>query len=285
MQKLSKAQRMELFGRLVATKEGRHRLAATLTMPLRTERDYFSIGRKIIFAEDLPDGAYPIYDKDPFVRAFYISETGEEVASILHPNTVAFPLFEIVSAPKIPITQIQDRRYDLVTRAKDKGRSEINHKEDERVFAVLEAAATDASNPNATGAAFFTDTRDKLAAAFAEIESRDLLVHTIAMHPATYRGIRQFTDADFDRETQREVFRTGILGYMWGAQIVVSTEAPSDRVLIMAEPETVGRMPIRSDIVVLSNDDPDNRMIGFSMFERLGIGVHNLQAVADITVA
>jgi hypothetical protein len=38
--------------------------------PLRTRRDYTSVGRKTFLVEQLPDGALPIYDKDPEVTAY-----------------------------------------------------------------------------------------------------------------------------------------------------------------------------------------------------------------------
>ena len=286
MKKLSKAQQHELIGRLIQTKAGRQKLAASLTQPLRYERDYYSIGRKLIFAEDLPDGAFPIYDKDPEVRAFFISDTGDAVSSVLAPTNVAFPLFEIVANPEIPLTQIQDRRYDLVTRAKDKGRSEINKKEDIRVISVLEAAAEDTTHPYGTITGDFAGGNASLSEAFSEafsaIEGTDNLVESILMNPVMYRYIRNFDRDVFDPETQREVLKTGVLGYIWGAKIMVSTQADEGKALVTAERELVGRMPIRSDVVVLSADNPKERMIGFAMFERVGVGVHNIKAVQEI---
>jgi len=286
MRKISKAQQHELIGHLIQSKAGRQKLAASLTQPLRYERDYFAIGRKVIFAEDLPDGAWPVYDKDVDVRAFFISETGDAVASVLSPTNVSFPLFEIVALPEIPITQIQDRRYDLVTRAKDKGRSEICKKEDVRVFSVIEAAAEDASNPNNGGvplAVAFLDSAD-LADAFSMIEQNDLLVECISINPRDYADIRKFDRDVFDPETQRDVLRTGVLGTIWGAKVLTSTRVTAGKVLITAERETVGRMPVRSDLTVLSADDPKKRTIGFSMFERLGCGIHNIAGTVEIAI-
>ena len=36
-----------------------------MIQPLRRRRDYTSVGRKAFYVEALPDGALPIYDKDP----------------------------------------------------------------------------------------------------------------------------------------------------------------------------------------------------------------------------
>ena len=284
MEKLSRAQRLSIIGRLVVSKDGRAKLAASLQQPLRTERDYYSIGRKIMFVEDLPDGIAPIYDKDVSVRAYFISDTGEELVSVLTPKNVTVPLFEIVSAPKIPLKEIQDRRYDVVLRAKDKGRSEINREEDYRVFAALTAIAEDATNPNTVISASSQLLPSDFSDAFGQIEAQDLVVSTIALHPRDYADLRKFDRDVLDPTSQRELLKSGIMAAMWGAQVVVSTQVEQGKVLVLAEPEFVGRMPVRADIAVLSADDPANRMIGFSMFERLGILCFNPKATQEISI-
>jgi hypothetical protein len=81
--------------------------------PLRLRRDYSAVGRKTFLVEQLPDGALPIYDKDPDVTAFVVGEEGENILAIQKPRRVIFPLFEIASNPEIPLTQIKERRFDL----------------------------------------------------------------------------------------------------------------------------------------------------------------------------
>jgi hypothetical protein len=287
MKKLSRAQQFELIGRMIQTKQGRQKLAMSLTQPLRTERDYFSIGRKVLLAEDLPDGAYPIYEKDVDVRAFFISDTGEEVASVLTPANVQVPLFVIAALPEIPFEEIQDRRYDLVLRAKDRARSFINKKEDLRIFSLIEAAAEDTTNPNYPDAISASPSLavEDLADAFGVVERHDLLVETILMNPRDYTDIRKFTQQNIDRETQRELRKTGLLATWDGARIMVSTQVTAGKVFVLAEKETVGRIPVKADLTVLSADDPKNRTIGFSCFERLGCLVHNPKAISEILIS
>jgi len=50
---------------------------------------------------------------------------------------------------------------------------------------------------------------------------------------------------------------------------------PQGYIYVCAEPEFFGRIPVRTELTVLSADDPKNRTIGFSCFENLGIGCHN----------
>jgi len=71
--------------------------------------------RKAFFVEQLPDGALPIYDKDPNVTAYVIGEEGENIVAVAKPKRVLFPLFEIASNPEIQLTEVKSRRFDLNT--------------------------------------------------------------------------------------------------------------------------------------------------------------------------
>ena len=52
-----------------------------MTQPLRLRRDYMAVGRKTFLVEQLPDGALPIYDKDPDVTAYVVGEEGENIVN------------------------------------------------------------------------------------------------------------------------------------------------------------------------------------------------------------
>jgi hypothetical protein len=60
--------KQEIISTHIRTAKGRQRLAASMIQPLRRRRDYTSTGRRAFFVEQLPDGALPIYDKDPAIR-------------------------------------------------------------------------------------------------------------------------------------------------------------------------------------------------------------------------
>lgn len=53
---VSAKQKREIISRYLATQRGRHKLAASLTQPLRLRRDYTAVGRKTFLVEQLPDG-------------------------------------------------------------------------------------------------------------------------------------------------------------------------------------------------------------------------------------
>ncbi len=285
----SNAQKQAAIQKYLATPDGRNKLAASMTQPLRLRRDYLSVGRKAFLVEQLPDGALPIYDKDPNVSAYIIGEEGQNIVSITKPRRVLFPLFEIASNPEIPLTQIKERRFDLIERAQDLARSQIQAAEDERVFAVMDAIAVNGfdsvaggTNPDIPVAAPINGA--VLADAFALVERHDLRVARVFMNARDFADLRKFGRDILDTESQRDLLKSGIMATLWGAEIITSRLVPAGTVYICAEPEHFGRIPVRTELTVLSADDPRRRVIGFSCFENIGIGAFNPFALARLTV-
>jgi len=283
------AVKQRLISEYIRTPAGRAKLAASLTQPLRTRRDYTSVGRKTFLVEQLPDGALPIYDKDPDVTAFVVGEEGENIIAVTKPRRVIFPLFEIASNPEIPLTQIKERRFDLIERAQDLARAQIQAAEDERVFAVLDAIATNGfdsiaggTNPDIPVVAPISGA--VLADAFALIERHDLRVARVYMNARDYADIRKFGRDILDIESQATLLKTGLQATLWGAQVITSRIVPAGTVYVCCEPEMFGRIPVRTELTVLSADDPKARTIGFSVFENLGIGAYNPRGLTRLVV-
>lgn len=286
---VSTALKQKIIGDYIKTAAGRAKLAASMTQPLRTRRDYMSVGRKTFLVEQLPDGALPIYDKDPDVTAFVVGEEGENILAITKPRRVIFPLFEIASNPEIPLTQIKERRFDLIERSQDLARAMIQAAEDERVFAVLDAIAVNGfdsipggTNPDIPVVAPLNGA--VLADAYALIERHDLRVARVYMNARDYADVRKFGRDILDIESQATLLKTGLQATLWGAQVITSRLVPAGTVYVCCEPEMFGRIPVRTELTVLSADDPKARTIGFSVFENLGIGAYNPRGLARLTI-
>ena len=286
---VSNAVKAKLISDYISTSGGRQKLAASMTQPLRLRRDYMAVGRKTFLVEQLPDGALPIYDKDPDVTAFVVGEEGENILSITKPRRVIFPLFEIASNPEIPLTQIKERRFDLIERAQDLARAQIQAAEDERVFAVMDSIATvgfdsqpGGTNPDTAVVAPLNGS--VLADAYSLIERHDLRVARVFMNARDYADLRKFGRDILDIESQRDLLKTGLMATLWGAQVIVSRLVPVGTVYVTCEPENFGRIPVRTELTVLSADDPKARTIGFSVFENLGIGAFNPKGLARLTI-
>ena len=288
MANVSNAVKQKIISDYIKTPQGRAKLAASMTQPLRLRRDYSSVGRKTFLVEQLPDGALPIYDKDPDVTAFVVGEEGENILAITKPRRVIFPLFEVASNPEIPLTQIKERRFDLIERAQDLARAQIQAAEDERVFATLDAVATNGFDSlgieNADIPVVAPVTGAVLADAFSLVERHDLRVARIFMNARDYADLRKFGRDILDIESQRDLLKTGLMATLWGAQIITSRIVPVGTVYVCCEPEYFGRIPVRTELTVLSADDPKARTIGFSVFENLGIGCFNPKGLVRLSI-
>ena len=285
---VTNAVKAKLISDYIGSAAGRAKLAASMTQPLRMRRDYMSVGRKTFLVEQLPDGALPIYDKDADVTAFVVGEEGENIIAVTKPRRVIFPLFEIASNPEIPLTQIKERRFDLIERAQDLARAQIQAAEDERVFATLDAVAVNGfdslGNVNADIPVVAPISGDVLADAFSLIERHDLRVARVFMNARDYADLRKFGRDILDIESQRDLLKTGLMATLWGAQIIVSRLVPVGTVYVACEPENFGRMPVRTELTVLSADDPKARTIGFSVFENIGIGCFNPRGLTRLII-
>ena len=287
MSNVSNAVKQRIISEYIKTPQGRAKLAASMTQPLRTRRDYTAVGRKTFLVEALPDGALPIYDKDPDVTAYVVGEEGENIVAVTKPRRVIFPLFEIASNPEIPLTQIKERRFDLIERAQDLARAQIQAAEDERVFAVLDTIAEDGFDSiqvEQEQSVVAPISGSVLADAFALIERHDLRVARVFMNARDYADLRKFGRDILDIESQAALLKTGLMGTLWGAQVIVSRLVPNGVTYVCCEPEMFGRIPVRTELTVLSADDPKARTIGFSVFENLGLGAFNPRGLTRLSI-
>jgi HK97 family phage major capsid protein len=287
--KLTPVQKEAVINKLLQTTEGKMKLAASMQNPLRERLDYEGVFRRAVVVDPLPQGALPYYDKDINVPAIVIAEEGKTPETIVKGKRILIPLFELGSNPKIPFTQVKERRYNLIDRAQDKAKQEIQAAEDDLGFSAFDVALAQVDPItglpfNATiGAAGSLD-RDALADGFAEVEKHDLRVARMFMNARDYSDIRKWGRDQLDPVTQRSLFNTGLQAMIWGAEIIVSRVVPIGTVYVCSEEKFLGIMPQRIDITVLPADDPDARLVGWSIFEQIGIGVWNPRAVASILI-
>jgi len=83
-----------------------------------------------------------------------VGEEGENIVAVAKPKRVLFPLFEIASNPEIQLTEIKNRRFDLIERSVDLAKAEIQAEEDRKVFAVMDALSANPTNPNPSISSF-----------------------------------------------------------------------------------------------------------------------------------
>ena len=278
---MSNGQKEYLIAKALETDEGRAALASAMANPIRQSLDYQGIARKLLVVDPLPQGALPVYDKDVDAKAFVIPKRGSAPDQIIEGDRVQVPTFEIVSYPQVRFSQVKERRFNVIDRAQQRAKSDIMATEDEVVFDLIDAVATDAGKEVVYDTKL---TREALTKAFREIEKNDLVVTKTVMNATAFADIRSWGRDDFDPVTQHEVLQTGLFGHIWTADILISKKCPMDSVYVLADPEFVGVMPIRQDIQVIPADKPENLRLGWVVYEEIGAAVVNSMAVSKISL-
>jgi len=286
MSQMSLARRRQIISQLVRTPAGRHQLAASLQEPLREYRDYEAVGRRAFMIDQLPDGTLPYYDKDVDTPAYVVGEEGEDVLVVVKGERIYIPMFEIATNPMISITQMKERKFDLESRVKTKTKAEVFRKEDEKVFALFQTVVEAGSAPNPpieVDVPGTSVTIDHFSNAMALIEAHGhIRCANIFMNPANMKVLRAVGKDYFEPAYTQELLRTGFVGTIFGCQIHTTPALSSDWIFFTGEPEFFGVIPVRQDLTVLSADNPARRQIGFSIWEQLGMAIHNPKALAAI---
>ena len=293
---LNDGQRDEMIKQALMTQEGKVALGQAMATPIRRNLDYQGVARKALVVDPLPQGALPVYDRDIDVAAVVVSSNGSAPESRVFGDRVTIPEFEIVSNPTVRIAEVKRRRFNVIDRAQQKARQEIQAQEDANVFSALEFAgdsqlggenASQNLDPAATPGSL---SKGGMLDLKRQIDRWDLVTAKY------FLNINEFTDilgwesagaagaSQVDPVTQRELLQTGLYGHIFGADIVVSKVVPSGRAFACADPEFVGVMPVRQDIEVLPADEPKQLKLGWVVSEIVGIGIVNPRGVATGTL-
>ena len=284
---LNDSQRDDMIKQALMTQEGKIALGQAMANPIRRNLDYQGVGRKALVVDPLPQGALPVYDRDIDVAAVVVSSNGSAPESRVFGDRVTVPEFEIVSNPTVRIAEVKRRRFNVIDRAQQKARQEIQAQEDANVFGALGFCTAAAGGENAlvnldyaaapgaqlavgTAVSALAPTNNTMLSKAGLVELKRSVDRWDLVTSKYFMNINEFTDmlnweaaggtgaSQIDPVTQREILQTGLYGHIFGADIVVSKVVPARSVFAVADPEFVGVMPVRQDIEVLPADDPSN---------------------------
>jgi hypothetical protein len=278
----SDQQRDELVKRALMTQEGKIALGQAMANPIRRNLDYQGVGRRVLVIDPLPQGALPVYDRDIDVAATVVSAQGSAPESRVFGDRVTVPEFEVISNPTVRIAEVRRRRFNVIDRAQQKARQEIQAQEDANIFASLDFAA-DATLGGENTAQDIADAgllKRDLSEIKVQIDRWDLLTTKFLMNIIEFNDILNWSHSgsavgEVDPVTMREILQTGLYAHIWGADIIVSKIVPPGSVFGTADPEFVGVMPVRQDIEVLPADEPKQLKLGWVISEIIGIAIVN----------
>jgi len=261
-------------------------LIVNVTCFCRRNLDYHGIARRALEVDVLQQVAIPTYERDIDVSAVVVSSNGTGPESRVFGDRVTVPEFEIFSNPTVRIAEVKRRRFNIIDRAVQKARQEIQAAEDANAFASFDHAASVENT--------LTDLTDSgllkrdLAEIKKQVDRWDLVTSKYFMNISEFNDILTWgsgggqgvSGGELDIVSMREVLQTGLFAHIWGADIMVSKIVPPGTVYGLADPEFVGVMPIRQDIEVMPADEPKQMKLGWVISEIIGIAVLNPRGVA-----
>ncbi|MBE3085371.1 MAG: hypothetical protein IMZ64_04025, partial [Bacteroidetes bacterium] len=285
----------EIIRQQLSSFVGRQNLANSFTTFIRRELDNFSMARRVFRVDPLRAGALPVYERTENFPTFTGNTEGlvESLPALLDPvplparpltmwvnairrRRISVPLFEITSNPEIPLSQICNNRFDLIDNVQNRAGQAIANSESLFCRNILNAATTH-TNQIIRPAEFNSSDSvlNTFRDAFASIERSQLRVARILSNNHDYSIIRNNLRSYLDQTTHNELRESGLMGSLWGAQVITNQNIPSGEIYVTSEPEHLGVMPIRDDITTRSTDDPTRATIGWTIYEGVGMACMN----------
>ena len=274
------AQKEAVIAQALETPEGRVSLAQAMVEPIKRALEYQAIGRKLLMVDELPQGALARYEKDVASVAHVIGRRGAVPTRIQEGEEVLVPTYELAVNPQIRLSEIKARRFYIVDRAQMKAKEAIQKLEDTEILRNINASVKSDQTVTQSGDLSIAS----LNYAFSTVESHDLTVSKIVMHPRQYADLRLFGRDVYDEATRRDILMSGLFGHLWTSDIHVSHRVPEGSVYLLAPAQFVGAIPVRQDITVLPADEPKLLRLGWVIYEELGIVVVNDYAIAKINL-
>ena len=260
-------------------------------IPLILDRlDYEGFIRQVFKTHEVAQGQIISYEKDINVTALVIQEDGQTIETVVKGNRVFPPEFWVTAFPKINMSEIARRQYDIVDRTHDKATFQIMLQEDRAGLAELYAASSLENNQISISSSI---NKTVLETMQLEVERHRLLVDKFIINRAELGDLKKNINAiDYDPVTSRDVLLTGIFASIWGVNIFVSAgvdeqglqnvSVPEGVVFAVTEGRYLGAMPIRISLTMLPADAFvfGKFQYGYLFGEMLGMAILNPRAVA-----
>ena len=268
---------------LLQTEAGRQALGAQMAIPIRTQLDYQGMARRFFEIDVLGQGQIARYDKDINAFASTVTKKGQSVQFIVEGEYVEPITWEIFAPAAIRLKEIQQRRFNVLDRMQERIRIAVQIEEDTQFLALTNTTVMANSGANPVTTSTLGASKDFMNQLSAEVMKWDLPAYAYLMNFKTYSHLRSWRREDIDPVTQREIWQTGLVGSLWGIDLIVSRLVPSAVVYCFSEPRFTGVLPVRTDLILLPDDTPKEALIGYVGYEEIGMLFVNSNSLAKGT--
>jgi hypothetical protein len=207
--------------------QGFHRVGQELLLPIKAILDYEGFSRKIYRVRKLGQAELFRIPKDVRSVAYTIGQDGMTPEARIKTAWITPPEFKVTSFPAIDIMDIYQSNFDIIARAQDTARQEIELKEDKAGINMLDSASTainTATTFTSLGIGAFEDVR-------YQVERHRLLVENFLISRAEISDIVKTMSGAVDPVTERELILAGYIGTVLNSQILTAAGTGVEEVI------------------------------------------------------
>ena len=257
--------------------EGLRTIAASIAPPIYDEIRQKEIASLLLTENKLPKGEPARYAKIKEIQAFWIATGGQVHRSDMDDDEIEFPVGRVASNPAVDVSVLRNGDIHRLTDMEKWAGSAIRKKLNQRVVKVISEAVPAANTVEIAGASL---TETALNQAISLLEDRDLTVKYIVMRGGRFNDMRGW---ELDPVTERELREKGILKYFSGAQVLTTSAALMDEILLIPD-EPVGKMAIRTPIAVEPDNRPSEFKVSWVVWMELALGVLRPDLLAKVKI-
>jgi len=264
--------------------EGLRVVGQELALPIKAILDYEGFARKIYRVRQLGQAELFRIPKDIRSVAYIIGQDGQTPEARIKTKWITPEEYKVTSFPSIDIMDIYQMNFDVLDRAQDTARQEIELQEDKAGINLLDRASTavDTTTTFASlGIGAFEDVR-------FQVERHRLLVEQFLINRQELSDIVKNMSSAVDPVTERELILAGYIGSILNAQILtaagtgVEEVIPAGTFYACTGADYLGEMGERISLF----SEPYNKYAlnetvkGWAFVEMVGFGIPNAKAAA-----
>jgi hypothetical protein len=282
----ARQERMEIVAAALKdpTGEGFAIVGQELLLPIKDIVDYEGWARKVYRVRPLAQAELFRIAKDVRSVAFVVGQDGQAIEARLGGKYIQPDETKIVAFTSVDITDIYQMNYDVLDRAQDTARQEIELNEDKRGRLLIDRAARTVNTVTTyttLGTGAFEDVR-------FQVERHRLIVEKFLINRAELSDVVKTMSTTVDPVTERELILAGYIGNYLNAQIIttagtgVEEVVPAGTFYAVTGSEYLGEMGVRIELF----SEPYNKFVlqetvkGWAFIEQIGFGIPNARAAA-----
>ncbi len=266
------------------TGQGFHIVGQELALPIKAILDYEGFARKIYRVRKLAQAELFRLPVDIRSVAMVVGQDGQSTEARIKTKWITPPEYKVTSFPSIDIQDIYQMNFDVLDRAQDTARQEIELQEDKAGIALIdEASQVDNAVTTFTtlGIAAFEDVR-------FQVERHRLMVENFLISRAELGDIVKTMSAAVDPVTERELILAGYIGNILNSQILTAAGTGVEEVIAPGTfyattgSDYMGEMGVRIELF----SEPYNKYAlqetvkGWAFIEMIGFAIANTRSCA-----